>query len=354
MPPLITITVVTYNSAPFLERCVQSLFTQHYRELEVIVVDNASEDETRHLLAKYAGRVRVIENAENIGFAAAQNQAIAAAKGEWVLTLNPDTWLTPGFITHLVDAGEKYRDENVGIVCGKLLVLADDGTIPARRVLDSTGIYFTPAMRHFDRGSGQLDAGQYDQPEYVVGATAAAALYRRDMIEDVSVDGEFFDGEFFCYREDADVAWRAQLMGWKCLYAPRAIGYHVRRVLPSNRVRLPAAINMHSVKNRFLMRAKNVGAWILLRTLLPAVLRDAAIVLYCLLFERSSLPAFARIGRTWPDTMRKRRWIQQRRRVPDRQIARWFRFRPASYPVPRHNVLSMAAGSRPRAGLSGK
>ena len=78
------------------------------------------------------------------------------------------------------------------------------------------------------------------------------------MIEDTSVLGEFFDPDFFVYREDADVAWRAQLMGWRCIYTPLARGYHVRNVLPGNRRALPSVINMHSVKNRFLMRLKNM------------------------------------------------------------------------------------------------
>src|ERR1044071_5783653 len=75
----------------------------------------------------------------------------------------------------------------------------------------------------------------------------------------ISLDGEFFDSDFFVYREDADVAWRAQLMGWNCIYAPLARGYHVRNVLPGNRRALPPEINMHSVKNRFLMRIKNIS-----------------------------------------------------------------------------------------------
>ena len=78
------------------------------------------------------------------------------------------------------------------------------------------------------------------------------------MIDDIAVDDEFFDPDFFVYREDADVAWRAQLMGWRCIYTPHARGYHVRNVLPGNRRALPPAINMHSVKNRFLMRMKNI------------------------------------------------------------------------------------------------
>jgi GT2 family glycosyltransferase len=104
-------------------------------------------------------------------------------------------------------------------------------------VVDSTGIYFNPMLRHLDRGSQEVDNGHYLQYEYVFGATAAAALYRRAMIEDISLDGEFFDSDFFVYREDADVAWRAQLMGWKCLYAPTPAAITCARCCPATAAR---------------------------------------------------------------------------------------------------------------------
>jgi len=93
--------------------------------------------------------------------------------------------------------------------------------LPKRRI-DSTGMYFTPAMRHFDRGWHEPDGRRFQNPQYVFGASAAAALYRRQMIEDISVEGDLFDPDFFAYREDADVAWRAQLLGWRCIYTPAA------------------------------------------------------------------------------------------------------------------------------------
>ena len=109
------------------------------------------------------------------------------------------------------------------------------------------------------------------------------------MIEDISLDGEFFDSDFFVYREDADVAWRAQLMGWKCLYAPYARGYHVRKVLPGNRRALPPEINMHSVKNRFLMRIKNISPNLYWRNWFSITARDLMVVMCCLLWEHTSL-----------------------------------------------------------------
>ena len=90
--------------------------------------------------------------------------------------------------------------------------------------------------------------------------------------------GSFFDPDFFVYREDADVAWRAQLLGWRCIYTPAAVAYHVRSVTPENRRSVPATINMHCVKNRFLMRIKNATAGVYRRHWLPMTLRDLVVL----------------------------------------------------------------------------
>jgi len=182
----------------------------------------------------------------------------------------------------------------------------------------------------------------------VFGATAAAALYRKSMMEDVSVNGEFFDEDFFVYREDADVSWRAQLLGWRCLYLPDAVGYHVRSVFPERRNTLPPEINRRCVQNRFLMRIKNATFSLYLRHFLPVTLRDFGVLFYCLLTERSSLAAFFSVGRLWPRMLAKRRVIQERRKVSDDYIESWFGFRPVTLPVqiPRQAVGRAAAGSR--------
>ena len=202
-------------------------------------------------------------------------------------------------------------------------------------MVDSTGIYFNPMLRHLDRGSQEVDNGHYLQYEYVFGATAAAALYRREMIDDISLDGEFFDSDFFVYREDADVAWRAQLMGWKCIYAPYARGYHVRKVLPGNRRALPPEINMHSVKNRFLMRMKNISPDLYWRNWFSITARDILVVMCCLLWEHSSLKAFWFLARNWRRVLAKRRQIQQNQRVDHEYIASWFRYSPVSQAAPK-------------------
>lgn len=327
----VSVTIVTYNSGRFIKRCLESVLQQRYPLKEIIVIDNASTDGTADILEQFESRCRVVYNSKNVGFAAAQNQAIELSEGEWVLTLNPDVLLFPNFIQSLVDAGN--RDPEVGTVCGKLLSMLATFDLPDHPLVDSTGIYFTPTMRHLDRGSLEVDNGHYLNFEYVFGATAAAALYRREMIEDISMDGEFFDNEFFVYREDADVAWRAQLLGWKCLYTPFARGYHVRSVRPMNRRALPPEINMHSVKNRFMMRVKNMTGDLYRRNFFPITGRDLTVVGACLLHEWSSLKAFWIVARHWGKLLEKRRWIMERRRVSDEYIAGWFRFQPVSHPA---------------------
>lgn len=330
---LVSVTIVTYNSGRFIKRCLESVLEQKYSNLEVIVVDNASTDGTIDILERFEDRCRIIYNDENIGFAGAQNQAIALSSGEWVLTLNPDVLLLPTFIPALVEAG--YIDRKVGTVCGKLLTLTPEFDIPDQPKVDSTGIYFNPMLRHLDRGSQEIDNGHYLNFEYVFGATAAAALYRREMIEDVLVSGEFFDPDFFVYREDADVAWRAQLLGWRCMYTPRARGYHLRKVLPGNRRALPPFINMHSVKNRFLMRLKNMTPDLYRRNWLSISFRDIVVVSCCLLWEHSSLRAFSYLAKNWRRVLEKRREIMRRKRASDAYMARWFSYIPASRPAPK-------------------
>ena len=330
--PTVAVTIVTYNSARFIRRCLERVLDQDYLRKQILVIDNASTDDTREILREFESLVPVIYNSENFGFSAAQNQAIAAAfPSDWVLTLNPDVSLTRTCITKMVEAGES--DPSIGSVCGKLLSASPDFDIPLNPIIDSTGIYFTPNLRHFDRGSKLSADGRYERFEYVFGATGAAALYRRKMIDDVSIEGEFFDSDFFAYREDADVAWRAQLLGWKCLYTPKAVAYHVRNVLPSNRRTLPPVINMHSVKNRFLLRLKNTTGKLYLHHFFAITFRDLLVIGACLTHEFTSLRAFPFLLRNWRRTWAKRREIMRRRRTSDDYISAWFSSQPVSYPA---------------------
>jgi GT2 family glycosyltransferase len=322
VPPIVSVVITTYNSEASIEACLNSVLQQRQKATEVIIIDNASSDSTRDILNQFRERAQLVFNEINVGFAAAQNQGFLQAKGIWVLSLNPDVILDPDFIAQLVAYAD--ADASVGTLCGKLLRWRPGAAQERSHVIDSTGIYFTRNLRHFDRGAEELEDGQYDRSEYVFGATGAAALYRREMIGDISVEGQFFDEDFFAYREDADVAWRAQLMGWKCFYVPTAVGWHIRRVTPERRQELPLIINWHSVKNRFLMRAKNISGPLYRRVFLATTLRDLLIIGYCLLRDWRLLSALWFVFKKRRNLRSKRQWIQTRRRVSDRELFCWF------------------------------
>ena len=329
----VSILITTYNSAKYLKTCLESALQQDYADREIIIVDNASTDGTRTVLREFGTRLRVIYNDRNRGFAAGQNQAIALAGGDWLFSLNPDVMLKPDFLSTLLAAGQlaaTRSQDRIGALCGKLLRWKPAASNERSQTIDSTGIYFRRNLRHLDRGSDEIDRGQYERREYVIGATAAAALYRRTMVEDISVGGEFFDEDFFAYREDADLAWRAQLMGWSCLYVPEAVAWHVRRVTPERFRQLPDEINRHSIKNRFLMRAKNISAGLYLRLLIPVTARDLLIFGYCVLFNRGLLSGLALFWSKRESIRGKRKWIQAHRRVSDTELARWFDNHPHS------------------------
>ena len=337
-----SVLIVTYNSAGVLPQCLESIEQQDYHPIRVVIVDNASEDGTQEILRSLDSRYQILFNLTNTGFAAGQNQALRCAQGAWVMCLNPDVVLSPNFVSELVTAAE--ADPCAGMACGKLLRWDRNHHPSLTRVIDSAGIYFLRNLRHLDRGSEEMDCGQYDLPAYVFGATGAAVLYRRRMIEDISVEDEFFDEDFFAYREDADVSWRAQLMGWRCLYNPRAVGWHVRRVTPSRFRELPLVINWHSVKNRFLMRAKNISLPLYQRLFPSVTWRDAMILGYTILVDRRLASAFSYLWKRRTVIWAKRKWIQSRRCVPDSEIAKWISNAPVSFALNYAPAASLRVG----------
>lgn len=314
--PLVSVGLVTWNSAAFVDRCLDAVAAQTHQPLELLVADNASTDGTRARLATRVPRGDQLLFDANTGYSAAHNRLIDRSRGEYYLALNPDVVLDPGFIATLVAALE--RDDRAGAASGKLLRLEPAG------VIDSAGIVMLRSQRHLDRGADQPDHGQYDEPVEVFGVSGAAGFYRRTMLDDVRIDGEYFDEDFFAYREDADLAWRARLRGWQAVYVPGALARHGRRVTPERRRQLPAAINRASVRNRFLLRIKNQTPAHFLGCLGPTLWRDLVVVGGVVLTEPTSLAAFIDLVRLLPRTLAKRRAIMAGRRASDQDILRWF------------------------------
>ncbi len=288
----VSIIVVSYNDAADLPVSLASALGQQGVHAEVLVVDNASSDASRDVAQRLGARVLPLQ--KNTGFAAAMNAGIEATTGRYVIALNPDCRLEPDFAAVLAERLDARPD--VGSASGRLLRGEGPG-LRATGVLDSAGIFFTVSGRHFDRGAGKPEAGRYLREEEVSGTSGAAGFYRRAALEEARISTGFFDADFFLYREDADLAWRLARLGWKCLYVPAAVASHRRRNLPERRRAMPAIVNLHSVKNRFLLRINNQTRAEALWTLLPTLARDLVVVGACLTVERSSLPAFVWLWR---------------------------------------------------------
>lgn len=211
---LFSVVIPNWNGQHFLQVCLDSLDQQTYTHKEVIVVDNASQDGSQEFLKTYYPRVKLIELPENWGFTGACNAGIDAAQGDYIALLNNDTEVDTGWMAAVVDAFERHPE--AGIIASKMLLFDQ------RDRLHTAGDYFTVDGRAGNRGVWQQDTGQYDDEAYVFSACGGSAVYRRTMIQQIGT----LDDRFFFSLEDIDLAWRAQLTGWRCLYTPHAIVYH--------------------------------------------------------------------------------------------------------------------------------
>ncbi|QWU15800.1 Glycosyltransferase, GT2 family [Paenibacillus sophorae] len=316
----ISVHIVTYNSEADIMDCLKAVQYQDYPVDRIIVVDNASSDGTvRNVEKWYEGAggddklgakgeeseygCPLLLNSSNTGFAPAHNQAIAASDADYVLVLNPDVTLAPDYVSRLVARME--AEPGIGSATGKLLFKADPGTV------DSTGLRMNKARRAFDRGAGEPAENWMESGE-VFGVSGAAAMYSRRMIEEISVDGEFFDADFFAYKEDVDVAWRARLLGWKAYYVADAIGYHERGWKASGRSGKPLFIRRISYINRYKMIVKNEPLRTVLRTILWSLPYEIAAHGYMLLKEPKVLKAWRSFFAQWGSLRKKRKWVQDR------------------------------------------
>jgi len=222
VPGLVSVIVINFNSGEHIFKCVDSLQKQSYRNWELIIVDNASTDGSSEALRKLAAssgfQYEYYES--NLGSSRGNNLGILRSRGEFVLVMNADVFLDPSYMAKCVAAFA--RDSRIGTVVGKLVSSKDS------RIIDSAGVVLFREGLGAERGIGEVDTGQYDREEYVAGACCAAAMYRREMLQDIRVGQEFYDEQFFAFVEDLDLSVRALLRGWHTLYLPGAVARHVR------------------------------------------------------------------------------------------------------------------------------
>ncbi len=211
--PLISVIIPNWNGAHHLPGCLDSLRRQSWPAVEVIVADNGSTDASLTVLAQYP-EVKVLALGENCGFTGACNAGFRAAQGEIQALLNNDTECDPSWLAEV--AAAFARRPEIGLVASKMLLF------DRRDTFHTAGDILTPDGLPHNRGVWQKDEGQYDQPAYVFSACGGSSAYRKAMLDEIGL----LDDDFFFSFEDVDLAWRAQLAGWRCLYVPTAVVYH--------------------------------------------------------------------------------------------------------------------------------
>ena len=211
----VSIIVLNWNGKQYLETCLSSLERQTYKSIEIILVDNGSIDGSIEFVKKKFPGVLILSHDKNLGFAEGVNSGIMISKGKFIATINNDAEADEKWIESLVKVIEE--DQKIGC-CGSKMM-----RYYKRNIIDSAGIVIYQNGNAYDRGREEEDIGQYDIQEEIFGACAGAALYRRKMLNEIG----FFDKEYFAYFEDVDLSFRLHLFGWKCIFVPDAVVYHM-------------------------------------------------------------------------------------------------------------------------------
>ncbi|HUS93939.1 MAG TPA: glycosyltransferase family 2 protein [Patescibacteria group bacterium] len=214
MIPTASIIIPNWNGLQHLETCLAALMKQTTSDIEVIVVDNGSNDGSTPYIRQNFPTILLVELGENRGFTGACNAGYTVARGKYIILLNNDTEVDPEWLGQLLGAFDRHPD--AGILASKIMLF------DRRDYFHAAGDFYRLDAIPGNRGVWQKDTGQFDTEEQVFSACGAAAAYRRDMLDEIG----FLDDRFYFSCEDIDLGWRAHMAGWKAIYVPTAVVYH--------------------------------------------------------------------------------------------------------------------------------
>lgn len=252
--PKVSIIIVNYNGKGFITGCLKALEGQSFKDFEIIIVDNGSSDDSLYEIQEFFKEspitpfVKLVPLDGNLGFAGGNLEGLRYIKGGYIALLNNDTEADKKWLEELIKAMDEHPE--VGICASKMIVCGKD-------IIDSAGDIYSTLLKGAKRGERERKE-KYNKLEYVFGACAGAALYRRKMLEEIG----FLDEDFFLIHEDTDLNFRAQLAGWKVLYVPTAIVYHKVR---SSIGHMSDIAVYYTLRNSEFVRIKNVPIGVFIR-----------------------------------------------------------------------------------------
>ena len=303
----VSIIIVTFNSAGTIQASLNSVLEQTYKNCEIILLDNRSQDNTlgivTALLGSWHGDHKIVTSNSNLGFAEGNNKALECATGEYIALINPDAVAERKWLETLV----AEMDANPGVgICASKIINSDS------EMIDSAGDGFTKSLQGFKRGEG-LAPEAFCTKEYVFGACACAALYRRTMFDEIG----FFDPDFFLIHEDTDLNFRAQLAGWRVLYVPSATVYHnVRSSIGS----MSDLAIYYSIRNKELLILKNASLGLIISCLPQIMIGFIGEFIYFIVKHnkyRPYLRAKSEAIRNIPKAIKKRSSVKKLKKIQD-------------------------------------
>ncbi len=340
--PKVTIQMVTCNSRRLLPFSLPSILDQTYRDFQVLIIDNDSQDGTAAYVRGNFPQIAVFQNNQNCGFAKANNQGIKLFKSPYIVFCNPDIILEPTWLENLMAAVEAGAYANYGSFGGKLLKLkiidSDSGDLEKSAIIDSCGLKLLGNHRVVELGAGE-QSESFREVKEVFGQGGALSLYKREVLEKISLrdkyhpQGDYFDSSLFFYKEDVDLAWRLRLAGYQSLLLPAAVAYHLRTFAGSqlepagkiikNRRQQTALAKYYSYRNHLLVMLTDefFVNWLYY---FPRIFwYELKKLFYVMIFETRNLSALGEILLLLPQIISKRKGIFSQCRVSAKDIRKW-------------------------------
>ena len=337
----LSVHLITYNCQKYLRFCLKSLRDQMFQDFSVLIIDNASQDQTVHFIEQYladpknkifAAKTKFIKNTKNLGFAGAHNQAIQWTKSDYVFMMNSDVILDLDYIKELIS----FLDDNddAAAVAGAIykwdFTKVNQESLGKTEQIDSLGLKLFSNHKIIEL----TDAIHQNKPQEVFGVSGALPIYSRNALELVRTPifhpsfkfylnqkapelYEYFDNDFFCYKEDVDLAYRLRLFGFKFYLIPQAKAWHDRTASAGastfkNRKNKSSFINYHSYKNHLYFLLKNIPNKIWQRHFYQILPYEAIKIIYLIFLEQKTLTAFKEIIKNLPKMLKKRMYIQKK------------------------------------------
>lgn len=301
--PKVSIIILTYNSREDIDTLLKSIESQTFKDYEIIVVDNASNDDTIKFIKENYSGIKIIVNPENYWFAKGNNIGIRQAHGEYILICNDDIKLDDNCLELLM--GDLAKDEKIGAITGKILRLTENNDYS---IVDCAGLSRTIYRKFANIGENQRDSGQFENYHQIFGVSGAFFLIRKQVLESIKYQNQYFDEDFIAYKEDIDLSYRLKHRGWKIMYEPKAIIWHKRSMQKStlkDRKNKNKLIKAYSYRNHIWLLLKN-EKWSSIFFVLPYELIK---FIYILLFEFYTLKIFIISHKNISKIIKKRKFI---------------------------------------------